>query len=60
MSRGGYGLGFFAGLDELLGILVGDSFLMDGSHLSLLLVVRIFGIFEDIDEMFTLLMSVCM
>jgi hypothetical protein len=54
MSRRGNGLGFFAGLDEFLGVLVCDSFLMVGSHLSLLLIVRILRIFEDIDEMFTL------
>jgi len=54
MSRGGYGLGFFASLDEFLGVLVCDSFLLIGSHLSLLLVIRIFRIFEDIDKMFAL------
>lgn len=60
VAGGGDGLGFFADLDESLGVLVCDSFLVLALHLGFLLVVCIFGIFEDVDEMFSLFMSVCM
>jgi hypothetical protein len=60
MSRRGNGLGFFACLDKFLSVLVSDLFLMFGFHLSLLVTVCLLGIFEDVDEMFSLLMSVCM
>lgn len=59
-SRRCDGLGVFAGLDEFLSILVGDLFSMLGFHLGLFLVVCLLCILKDIDEMFSLLMSVCM
>lgn len=58
MARGGNGLGFFAGFDESLGILVRDLFLVLGFHLSLLLIICLLCIFEDINEMFSLLFEV--
>jgi len=58
MSRRGKGLGVFAGLNKSLGVLVSDLFLVLGFHLRLFLAVCLLSIFEDVDKMFSLLMSV--
>ena len=54
MSGRSNGLGFFAGLNELLGRLRFNPCVMLGLQSGFLLVVCILCIFEDVNEMFTL------
>lgn len=54
MSRGSIGPCLFADLDELLRILVLQSCVVLGLYLCFLLLVCLFGFFEDVDEVFTL------
>lgn len=53
MSRGSIGPCLFADLDELLRILVLQSCVVLGLYLCFLLLVCLFGFFEDVDEVFT-------
>ena len=55
MVGGGVGAGFFAGLEESLGIFVFYSCVVIGLYLCFLLLVCVLGFFEDVDEVFTLL-----
>jgi len=54
MARGGIGSSFFAGVDELLRILVLQSCVVLGFYLCFLLIVSALGLFEDVDEVFAL------
>jgi hypothetical protein len=54
MSGGGIGPGFFAGLHKPLRIFMLQSCVVLGLNLCFLLIVCLFGFFEDVNEVFAL------